>query len=124
MSNFIFPCRRICCTRKPKARLIDRNLLTSSFNNEKLSKYNQQIPSDKNVEIVSISNDINFDRLTKEFIERINDYRLHLEFPPLQILNELTNRARIRAAELSLQNYIENTSRFNLIYNNEPIGEV
>lgn len=120
MSKTIFPCRRICCGRKAKTRLTNKS--NSNFQEEKISNNSSQlIQSDRN--IISTYNQIDLDRLTKEYLETINEYRFHLGFSSLELSNELTNRALNRAFELSIQNYVENTNRFDLIYNNEPIGE-
>ncbi|CAF0887996.1 unnamed protein product [Adineta steineri] len=121
-------CRRICCCRKSKLR----PTTTTIINNESSSS-----PKDKKVsnnqlinEIMSTSNfkdeiqsDIDLDRLTKQYLETINEYRFQLGFPSLELSSELTNRALDRATQLSIQNYIENTTEFDLIHNSEPIGE-
>ncbi|CAF1231131.1 unnamed protein product [Adineta steineri] len=121
-------CRRLCCCRKPKSRPTE----TTIINNESSS-----LPKDKKVsnnhlmnEIMSTSNvrdkiqsDIDLDRLTKQYLETINEYRSQLGFPSLEPSSELTNRALDRATHLSVQNYIENTTEFDLIHNSEPIGE-
>ncbi|CAF0755528.1 unnamed protein product [Adineta steineri] len=129
MSNTIITCRRICCCcRKSKPR----RTKTTIINNESSSS-----PTDKKVsnnqlinEIMStsnlkdeIQNDIDLDRLTKQYLETINEYRLQLEFLSLELSSELTRRALDRATQLSAQNYIENTTQFDLMYNSEPIGE-
>ncbi|CAF4315830.1 unnamed protein product, partial [Adineta steineri] len=67
--------------------------------------------------------DIDLDRFTKQYLETINEYRFQLGFPSLELSSELTNRALDRATQLSIQNYIENTTEFDLIHNSEPIGE-
>ncbi|CAF0784045.1 unnamed protein product [Adineta steineri] len=122
-------CRRLCYCRKSKSRPITT---TTIINNESSSS-----PKDKKVsnnqlinEIMStskfknkIQSDIDLDRLTKQYLETINEYRLQLGFPSLELSSELTNRALDRAIQLSVQNYIENTTQFNLIHNSEPIGE-
>ncbi|CAF1446705.1 unnamed protein product [Adineta steineri] len=122
-------CRRICCCRKPKPRpttttTITNNESSSSLKDKKVSK-NQLIN-----EIMSTSNfkdkiqsDIDLDRLTKQYLETINEYRFQLGFSSLELSSELTNRALDRATQLSVQNYIENTTQFDLIHNSEPIGE-
>ncbi|CAF1511363.1 unnamed protein product [Adineta steineri] len=70
-----------------------------------------------------IQSDIDLDRLTKQYLETINEYSFQLGFPSLELSLELTNRALDRATQLSIQNYTENTSQFDLIHNSEPIGE-
>ncbi|CAF0879997.1 unnamed protein product [Adineta steineri] len=128
MSNTNTACRRICCCRKsklrPTATTIINNESSSSPKDKKMSN-NQSIN-----EIMSTSNfndeiqsDIDLDRLTKQYLETINEYRSQLGFPSLELSSELTNRARDRATQLSIQNYIKNTTEFNLIHKSEPIGE-
>ncbi|CAF4019965.1 unnamed protein product [Adineta steineri] len=129
MSNTIITCRRICCCcRKSKPRRIK----TTIINNESSSSPEDQKVSNNQLinEIVSTSNFenkiqsvIDLDRLTKQYLETINEYRFQIGFLSLELSSELTNRARDRATQLSVQHYIENTTEFNLIYNNEPIGE-
>ncbi|CAF1099574.1 unnamed protein product [Adineta steineri] len=120
--------RRICCCRKSKLR----STTTRIINNESSSS-----PKDKKVsnnqlmnETMSTSNfnnkiqsDIDLNRLIKQYLETINEYRSQLGFPSLELSSELTNRALDRATQLSVRNYIENTTQFGLIYNSEPIGE-
>ncbi|CAF1477349.1 unnamed protein product [Adineta steineri] len=128
MSNTNTACRRICCCRKsklrPTATTIINNESSSSPKDKKMSN-NQSIN-----EIMSTSNfndeiqsDIDLDRLTKQCLETINEYRFQLGFSSLKLSSELTNRALDRATQLSVQNYIENTTQFDLVHNNEPIGE-
>ncbi|CAF4404585.1 unnamed protein product, partial [Adineta steineri] len=121
-------CRRICCCRKPKSRPIATTIInneSSSSSKDKKVSNNQlinEIMSTSNVRD-KIQSDIDLDRLTKQYLETINEYRFQLGFPSLELSSELTNRAVDRATQLSIQNYIENTTQFNLIHNNEPIGE-
>ncbi|CAF1011763.1 unnamed protein product [Adineta steineri] len=128
MSNTIITCHRICCFRKPKPRptttTIINNGSSSSPKDKKVS--NNQLMN----KIMSTSNfkdeiqsDIDLDRLTKQYLETINEYRSQLGFLSLELSSELTNRALDRATQLSVQNYIQNTTQFDLIYNSEPIGE-
>ncbi|CAF0977458.1 unnamed protein product [Adineta steineri] len=120
-------CRRICCCRKSKPR----PTTTTIINNDSSSLKDQKVSNNQLTnEILSTSNfkdkiqsDIDLDRLTKQYLETINEYRLQLGFPSLELSSELTNRALNRATKLSVQNYIENTTQFDLIYDNEPIGE-
>ncbi len=125
MSNTILPCRWICCRRNPNTRLINKEIssnkieLSLSSKNEKISNKFSQFD-----QLYQIQTDIDLDRLTKEYLETINEYRFHLGFSSLEISNELTNQALNRATQLSIQNYVENTNPFDLIYNNEPIGEM
>ncbi|CAF3828779.1 unnamed protein product [Adineta steineri] len=123
-------CRRLCYCRKPKSR--PTTTTTTIINNESSSS-----PTDKKVsnnqlinEIMSTSNaknkiqsDIDLDHLTKQYLETINEYRFQLGFVSLELSSELTKRALDRATQLSIQNYIENNTQFDLIYNSEPIGE-
>ncbi|CAF4815314.1 unnamed protein product [Rotaria sp. Silwood1] len=112
--------------------------LFRSSEDEKISnKYSpsgQLIISNRNIHVIdkivatpnqlyNIQSDIDLNRLTKEYLETINEYRFHLGFIPLEISNELTNRALYRATQFSIQNRIENTNQSDLIHNNEPIGE-
>jgi len=121
MSNTTLPCHWICCGRNPNTRLINKEIssnkivLSLSSGNEKISNKFSQFD-----QLYKIQIDIDLDRLTKEYLETINEYRFHLGFSSLEILNELTNRA----TQLSIQNYVENTNPFDLIYNNESIGEM
>jgi hypothetical protein len=143
MSNISFPCHRICCGRNPNARLLNTKVSKKSSNqivlppsledqkiSNNFSQGNQLIHSDLNIENISTANqiyqppsDIDLDGLTEEYLQTINEYRFHLGFSSLELSNELNNRALQRAAQLSIQNWIENTNRLDLMYNNEPIGE-
>jgi uncharacterized protein YkwD len=139
MSNTIVACRRICCGRNPNKRSFNRepspNKISSFISPEEekisnnLSQSDRITSSDENIiiptpnNIYKIQNDIELDRLTKEYIETINEYRFHLGFSSLELSNELTTRALNQATQLSRKNHIENTNRFDLTHNNESIGE-
>ncbi|CAF4119801.1 unnamed protein product [Adineta steineri] len=121
-------CRRICYCRKPKSH---PTTTTTIINNKPSSPKDKKILNNQSInEIMSasnvkdkIQNDIDLDRLAKQYLETINEYRFQLGFPSLELSSELTNRALDRATQLSAQNYIENTTQFDLMYNSEPIGE-
>ena len=134
MSNTLIACRHLCCSRKPNLRTLNTtdNKDTPSINQEKTSNNfplsNRISNSDTNllstsIPIYQIQNDIDLDRLTKEYVEKINEYRFHLGFVSLELSNELTNRAINRATQLSRQDHIENTNLLDLIHNNEPFGK-
>ncbi len=134
MSKRILPCRRFCCRRNPNARSVNTKINNQSSiptpDEKNYSPIDQLIYSDVHIPLnnETISsliplNKIDLDRITKEYLETINEYRFHLGFSSLELSNELTNRAIHRANELSSQNHVENTNRLDLIYNNEPIGE-
>lgn len=135
MSRTILPCRRFCCGRQPNARSVNTKINHQSSPDENnLSYTDQLIYSDVDIPLTNktistsvklneISSNIDLDRLTKEYLETINEYRFHLGFSSLELSNELIDRAVQRANELSSQDHVENTNRFDLIYNNEPIGE-
>jgi uncharacterized protein YkwD len=131
MSRTILPCRRFCCRRTTKTRSVniktDHQSSISTLQENNLSSTDQLIYSDVDIslnnETISSFNQIDFDRLAKEYLNAINEYRFHLGYSSIELSNELTKRALQRANELSSQDHIENTNRFDLIYNNEPIGE-
>ncbi|CAF2350819.1 unnamed protein product [Rotaria sp. Silwood2] len=153
MLNTILACHRIFCGRSSNIRSVNatvNNGLSSEVHNsnriklslppedEKISKkYSSSgslIISHTNThvtdKIISTPNQlyeiqcgIDLDRLAKEYLETINEYRCHLGFISLELSNELTHRAVYRATQLSIQDHTENTNRSDLIYNNEPIGE-
>ncbi|CAF0754082.1 unnamed protein product [Rotaria sordida] len=153
MSNIIIACHRIFCGRNPnihsvktsinnglspKISNLNRIRLSLSPEDEKISnKYSsldQLIIPHTNIHVTDkiistqnhlyeIQSDIDLNRLAKEYLETVNEYRFHLGFISLELSNELTNRALYRATQLSIQNHIENTNRSDLIHNNEPIGE-
>ncbi|UJR27705.1 hypothetical protein I4U23_008982 [Adineta vaga] len=107
----------MCCNRKPKISSIPTNPIIHSHPNIELTDKIITKPEF----IDQISSDIDLDRLTEQYLERINEYRFQLGFSPLEFSDKLTNRALQRALELSRQNYIETSDRSNLMFNDEPI---
>ena len=140
MSNIIFPYRRKSNARsidpktdndsvlkksksdQIKGPLVSENVNNISQSNRSIDPIKKEIITTSNP-LSSLRNDIDLERLIKEYLETINEYRFHLGFSSLELSHELTNRAIHRATQLSVQNYVENTSQFDLIHNNEPIGE-
>lgn len=147
MTKTISPCRRFCCARKANARSAkvksekQSPLLTTHSNQTSAVLFpqakpisqqsGQSIHSDIHIPwnngttaLTNPSNNtLDLDRLTKEYLQMINEYRFQLAFPPLELSNELTDRALQRARILSSQNHVENSNQFDLIYDNQPIGE-
>lgn len=150
MTKTISPCRRFCCARKANARTAKAKVenpsphLTTHSNQTSAvllpqtkpisQQSGQSIHSDIHIPwnngTTALTNPSNntltntdLDRLTKEYLQTINEYRLQLGFSPLELSNALTDRALHRARMLSSQNHVENSNQFELIYDNQPIGE-
>ena len=123
MSKAGASCRRFCCRRKPNARSVNTKIIQPSSiptpEEEPLPHTDQLIYSDVDLSLGKVD----VDRLTKEYLQAINEYRFRLGFSSLELSSELNERAIQRANELSSQDHVENTNRFDLIHNNEPIGE-
>lgn len=143
MSKTILPCRRFCCARKANGRSarvkIEKDFPSKTTHSNQTSailfppiqpisqQSGQSIHSDIHIPwnnpTTTLSNTIDIDRLTKEYLQTINEYRFQLGFSSLELSNELTERALRRARDLSSQNHVENSHRFDLSYDNQPIGE-
>ncbi|CAF0822208.1 unnamed protein product [Didymodactylos carnosus] len=66
---------------------------------------------------------ISIGRISDEYLDAINKYRAHLSLPQLTFSSDLSKRAIERANYLSKRDKVESTSRSDLIYKDQPIGE-
>ena len=144
MSSTIVAFRRLCCGRNPLLRLLNTKNTVST---PKKQAFKEE-PSSSRVHIplspshltpkirsrtdtastvsqprYQIQPEIDLDRITQEYLQAINGYRLHLGLRPLELSEKLTYRALNHATQLSIDDRIENTNRTHLTYNDEPIGE-
>ena len=127
--------RRLCCGRKPTLRPANppdkepSSQWVAEEHSSSDSRVNDPARSPVGeatvppVEVYREQIDIDLDRLTMEYLDAINEYRLQLELLPLELSDELTHRALERAAQLSMQAHTDVTNRWDLLYNNEPLGE-